>query len=168
MTRSLAVVLAAALLLTACGSTEVLLSKPADVPAGVDFSGNWVRTGNSGTGQRDARELLVHVFLETGNSLKITQTEFGIFVSFDRSVVEEYRFGENRTVSVGAISAARVSGWEGAAYVVETLDEDGAKLVDVYRLQNGGRRLQRSIEIWHRDKKILGLVQEFAHVSSGE
>ncbi len=168
MTRSLAVVLAAALLLTACGSAEVLLSKPADVPAGVDFSGNWVQTGNSGTGQRGARELLVHVFLETGNSLKITQTDSGIFVSFDRSVVEEYRFGENRTVSVGAISAERVSGWEGAAYVVETLDEDGAKLVDVYRLQNGGQRLQRSIEIWHKDKKILGLAQEFAQVSSGE
>ena len=168
MTRSLAAVLAAALVLTACGSSEVLLSKPADVPAGVDFSGNWVRTGNSGTGQRGAREMLVHVFLETGDSLKITQTDSGIFVSFDRSVVEEYRFGENRTVSVGAISAARVSGWEGAAYVVETLDEDGAKLVDVYRLQNGGRRLQRSIEIRHRDKKILGLVQEFTHVSSGE
>ena len=168
MTRSLAAVSAAALLLTACGSAGVLLSKPADVPAGVDFSGNWVQTGNSGTGQRDARELLVHVFLETGDSLKITQTNSGIFVSFDRSVVEEYRFGENRTVSVGAISAARVSGWEGAAYVVETLDEDGAKLVDVYRLQNGGRRLQRSIEIQHKDKKILGLVQEFAHVSSGE
>jgi len=168
MTRSLAAVSAVALLLTACGSAEVLLSKPADVPAGVDFSGNWVQTGNSGTGQRDARELLVHVFLETGDSLKITQTNSGIFVSFDRSVVEEYRFGENRTVSIGAISAARVSGWEGAAYVVETLDEDGAKLVDVYRLQNGGRRLQRSIEIRHRDTKILGLVQEFAHVSSGE
>ena len=168
MTRSLAAVLAAALLLTACGSAEVLLSKPADVPAGVDFSGNWVQTGNSGSGQRDARELLVHVFLETGDSLKITQTNSGIFVSFDRSVVEEYRFGENRTVSIGAISAARVSGWEGAAYVVETLDEDGAKLVDVYRLQNGGRRLQRSIEIRYRDKNILGLVQEFAHVSSGE
>ena len=168
MTRSLAAVSAAALLLTACGSAEVLLSKPADVPAGVDFSGNWVQTGNSGTGQRDARELLVHVFLETGDSLKITQTNSGIFVSFDRSVVEEYRFGENRPVSVGPISAARVSGWEGAAYVVETLDEDGAKMVDVYRLQNGGRRLQRSIEIWHRDQKILGLAQEFAQVSSGE
>ncbi len=168
MTRSLAAVSAVALLLTACGSAEVLLSKPADVPAGVDFSGNWVQTGNSGSGQRAARELLVHVFLETGNSLKITQTESGIFVSFDRSVVEEYRFGENRTVSVGEISAARVSGWEGAAYVVETLDEDNAKLVEVYRLQNGGRRLQRSIEIWHRGQKILGLVQEFAQVSSGE
>ena len=69
---------------------------------------------------------------------------------------------------MGAISAARVSGWEGLAYVVETLDEEGAKLVDAYRLQNGGRRLQRDIEIWHRDKKILGLVQEFAQVSSGE
>jgi len=168
MTRSLVAVLSAALLLTACGSAQVLLSKPADVPAGVDFSGNWVQTGNSGTGQREARELLVHVFLETGKSLKITQTKSGIFVSFDRSVVEEYRFGENRTVSVGAVSAARVSGWEGAAYVVETLDEDNAKLVDVYRLQNGGRRLQRSIEIWHKDQKILGLVQEFAQVSSGE
>ena len=168
MTRSLAAVLAAALVLTACGSSEVLLSKPADVPAGVDFSGNWVRTGNSGTGQRDAREMLVHVFFETGDSLKITQTHSGIFVSFDRSVVEEYRFGENRIVSVGAISAARVSGWEGAAYVVETLDEDGAKLVDVYRLQNGGHQLQRSTEIWHKGQKILGLVQEFAQVSSGE
>jgi hypothetical protein len=168
MMRSLAAVLTAVLLLTACGSAEVLLRKPADVPAGVNFSGNWVQTGNRGSGQREARELLVHVFLETGSSLKITQTDAGIFISFDRSVVEEYRFGESRTVSVGAISAARVSGWEGAAYVVETLDEDGAKLVDVYRLQNGGRRLQRSIEIWHRDKKILGLVQEFAQVSSRE
>ena len=168
MTRSHAAVLSAVVLLTACGSAEVLLSKPADVPAGVDFSGNWIQTRNSGTGQRDARELLVHVFLETGNSVKITQTQSGIFVSFDRSVVEEYRFGENRTVSVGEISAARVSGWEGAAYVVETLDEDGAKMVDVYRLQNGGRRLQRSIEIWHTDQKILGLAQEFAQVSSGE
>jgi len=168
MRQSLVVALAAAMLLIACGSAEVLLSKPAQVPAGIDFSGNWVLTTSSGTHPRGARELLVHVFLETGKSLKITQTEAGIFVSFDRSVVEEYRFGENREISVGAISAERVSGWEGATYVVETLDEEGAKLVEVYRLQDNNRRLQRTIEIWKRNEKKLALVQEFSQVLSGE
>jgi len=168
MARSLVAALAAALLLTACGSSQVLLSKPAEVPAGIDFSGNWVLTGSSGTGQREARELLVHVFLETGKSLKITQTDSGLFLSFDRSVVEEFRFGENDSISVGAISATRVSGWEGAAYVVETLDEEGATLVDAYRLQNDNRRLQRTIEIWKKNEKILALVQEFSQVSSGK
>ena len=168
MKQSLAAALAAATLLTACGSAEVLLSKPAKVPAGIDFSGDWVLTTSSGTHPRGARELLVHVFLETGTSLKITQTEDGLFVSFDRSVVEEYRFGENREISVGAISAERVSGWEGATYVVETLDDDGAKLVDVYRLQDRNRRLRRMIDIWHRGEKKLALVQDFAQVSSGE
>jgi hypothetical protein len=168
MTRSLAAALAAAMLLTACGSAAVLLSKPAKVPAGIDFSGDWVLTGSSGTDQREARELLVHVFLETGKLLKITQTEAGLFLSFDRSVVEEFRFGENREINVGAISAARASGWEGTTYVVETLDEEGAKLIDSYRLQNDNRRLQRTIEIWKKNKKKLALVQEFSQVPSGK
>ena len=168
MTRSLAAALAAAMLLTACGSAQVLQSKPAKVPAGIDFSGKWVLSGSSGTGQREARELLVHVFLETGKSLKITQTDTGLFLSFDRSVVEEFRFGENREISVGAISAARVSGWEGTTYVVETLDEERAKLIDSYRLQNDNRRLQRTIEIWKKNEKILALVQKYTQVSSGK
>ncbi len=168
MTRSLAAALVAAMLLTACGSAEVLLSKPAKVPAGIDFSGDWALTASSGTSPRGARELLVHVFLETGTSLKITQTEAGLFVSFDRSVVEEYRFGENRRISVGAISAERVSGWEGAAYVVETLDDDGAKLIESWRLQDRGRRLQRNIEIWHKNQQKLTLTQDFTQVLSGE
>ena len=60
---------------------------------------------------------------ETGKSLKVTQTEHGFFVSLDRSVVEEFGFGENRIVTLGPIEAQRVSGWEGATYIVETLDE---------------------------------------------
>lgn len=153
-----------ALLLPACGSNEVLLAKPATVPAGMDLSGDWVMSGSTGFSQRDARELAVHIFLETGHALKVTQTDSGLFFSFDRSVVEEYRFGEDREVSVGAIKADRVSGWEGGAYVVETLDEHGAKLIETWRLQRGGDRLQRNMEIWHRKKKQLALEQIFERV----
>jgi len=156
--------LAAALccaLMCACSSNEVLLSKSATVPAGMDLSGNWVLSGSTGTSQRKARELAVHVFLEMGSALKVTQTDSGLFFSFDRSVVEEYRFGENREVSVGAITAARVSGWEDGAYVIETLDGDGAKLIDTYRMLREGSVLQRNIVIWDHDKKQLALEQIF-------
>lgn len=159
--------LAAALccaLMCACSGNEVLLSKSATVPAGMDLSGNWVLSGSTGTSQRKARELAVHVFLETGSALKVTQTDSGLFFSFDRSVVEEYRFGENREVSVGAITASRVSGWEDGAYVIETLDEDGAKLIDTYRMLREGSVLQRNIVIWERDKKQLALEQIFDRI----
>ena len=164
MRHSLAAILGSMLLLSACGSAGVLLTKPAAVPAGIDLSGHWLINDNSGTTQRAARDLLVYVFLETGKSVKISQTAAGLFISFDRSVVEEYRFGENREVSVGAITATRVSGWEGEAYVVETLDDDGAKLVDTYRLLDDGQRLQRTIVIWHRNQKKLALEQDFDRI----
>lgn len=141
----------------ACSSTEVLLTKPSAVPAGLDLSGNWVVSASAGSSQREARELSVHVFLEMGKTLKVTQTNSGLFFSFDRSVVEEYRFGENREVSVGAISAARVSGWEGRSYVIETLDDEGAKLIETYRLDEDGSVLLRSIVIWERNAKKLDL-----------
>jgi len=162
--RKIAFALAAAMLLSACSSGEVLLSKPATVPVGLDLSGNWVVSGNSGSSQREVRDLSVHVFLETGKSVKVTQVETGLFFSFDRSVVEEYRFGENREVSVGPISAARVSGWEGRAYVIETLDDDGAKLIDTYRLQSDGQQLKRTMVIWHHNHKLLSLEQVFDRV----
>ena len=152
------------MLLSACSSGEVLLSKPATVPVGLDLSGNWVVSDNSGSSQREVRDLSVHVFLETGKSVKVTQVETGLFFSFDRSVVEEYRFGENREVSVGPISAARVSGWEGRAYVIETLDDDGAKLIDTYRLQSDGQQLKRTMVIWHHNHKLLSLEQVFDRV----
>ena len=151
-------------LLPGCAGNEVLLAKPATVPSGLDLSGDWVMSGSTGFSQRDVRELAVHIFLETGQTLKVTQTNSGLFFSFDRSVVEEYRFGENREVSVGAITADRVSGWEGGAYVVETLDGHGAKLIETWRLQRGGDRLQRNMEIWHRNKKHLALEQIFDRV----
>ena len=154
--------------LAGCATGEVLVAKSAVVPDGVDFSGQW-RLRNAG---REAipREKptkkggTVHVFLETGSNLKVTQTIFGIFVSFDRAIVEEYQFGEYRSVSVGPLEASRVSGWEGEAYVIETLHKDGEKLVERYRLEDNDSRLVRQISIWFKDTRTMQVEQIFDRV----
>lgn len=157
-------ILASVLTVVGCGANIDLLTKPATVPNGIDLSGQWLLRDTSGTTQPAAREALVHVFLETGRSVKVTQTAAGLFISFDRSVVEEYRFGEHRKVSVGEISADRVSGWEGNSYVIETLDKDGAILIDAYRLDDSGEELRRSITIRLRDSNQLSLEQVFDRI----
>ncbi len=101
------------------------------------------------------------IFLEYGESLKITQTEFGLFISYDRSVVEEYTFGENRLVSIGPIEAQRVSGWEAAAFTVETLDETGAILFESWHLQADGDVLVRNIRISKGEKDSFFHRQTF-------
>ena len=116
------------------------------------------------TRPRRARGGLVHVFLTTGRSLRITQTDAGLFLSFDRAVVEEYRFGENREVRVGPVTAQRVSGWEGREYVVETLDRSGMKLTERLSLSADGQTLKRTIVL--RSKKLQEEVvaYEFARI----
>jgi hypothetical protein len=99
--------------------------------------------------------------MEKGRRLKLTQTEHGLFVSFNRSIVEEYRFGENRIVSVGEIEASRVSGWENDTYVIETLTDDGYKLVEHYGLENNGASLVRTVAIFRRDKPYSRFVQKY-------
>jgi len=171
-----------------CAAKEVLVAKSA-VAADNDLTGRWQLREDSQTAEKRIRDAefaaaggneplvpkenrysdqskrgggaSVHVFLETGRSLKITQTDFGLFVSFDRAVVEEYRFGEKREVSVGPIIADRVSGWEGSAYVIETLDDNGAKLVEAYRLQDGGQSLKRKITIVDKNVTQLSIEQIF-------
>jgi hypothetical protein len=112
-------------------------------------------------GGKKGRGGLVQVFLQSGRNLKVTQTSHGIFISFDRSVVEEFRFGENRTVSVGAIDAQRVSGWVGARYVVETLDKNGMKLTEQLSLSDDRQTLQRLIVLRNRDGSEITLNQSF-------
>lgn len=109
---------------------------------------------------------LVHVFLEHGRRLKITQTGSAIFISFDRAVVEEFRFGENRDVSVGPVLAHRVSGWEGDTYVVETLDENGMKLTEQFELADGGETLRRTIVLRSSNDESVTVVQEFDKVAA--
>lgn len=153
----MAVLAGLAIALCACGSSRTLISKPGSVPAGLDLSGNWVLTGTTGTNQRQARELLVYAFFVSGKSLKITQTDSGLFLSFDRSVVEEYRFGENREVSIGPANAQRASGWDAGGYIVETLDDDDALLTESYRLQNDRQQLRRTAVIVSRGRELLDL-----------
>jgi len=126
-----------------------------------DFSVNSRSSRSRQSSSRKKKGGLVHVFLETGTRLKVTQTEHGVFVSFNRSVVEEYRFGEVRMISVGEVEAQRVTGWKGDSLVIETLDKNGMKLTDNYRIIDGGQTLQRTFVFRSRDLQEETIVQEF-------
>jgi hypothetical protein len=59
------------------------------------------------------------------------------------------------------VEAARVSGWERGGYVIETLDDDGNKLVEHYRLDEGGAQLVRQVDIFRRGKPAHSIVQRY-------
>jgi hypothetical protein len=189
MKRSLVTLTLVASALVACGTSVTLQPRSAAVLAGVDLSGQWLlrRSGDESLQQiakagadaaggqpiirsrrdvearkpRNARGGLVHVFLETGEALKITQTPDGLFISFDRAIVEEYRFGEMREVNVGPVIAQRASGWEGASYVIQTLDNDGVILTEEYRLEDSGTVLIRDILVSKGESIQLDVRQVF-------
>jgi len=162
MNKTPAIVLFCVLLsMAGCSSGPTLITRPDPVPAGLDLTGNWVQTRAAGISQPEARDTAVNVFLKTGKALKLTQTETGLFVSFDRSVVEEYRFGENRIISIGEIDAERASGWASNGYIIETLDDRNALLIDTYRLLNEGENLRRTVELRYRNKLLLDLEFEY-------
>lgn len=183
------------LVIAACASREVLLSRSPAVPFGVDLSGNWKLRNDPAADQRrinsairrtdgaddrivltpsdrqDSRARptptrggLVHVFLQNGENLKITQTAAGIFISFDRAVVVEYRFGENREIRVGPVIADRVSGWEGETYVAETLDQNNMKLTERFALASGGQVLRRTITLRSKSMREETIFQVFDRV----
>jgi hypothetical protein len=187
---TLVIALVTLALLGGCATREELIAKSSSVPAGVDLSGQWqlrpssrdtvkrvadaelkaaggaegIRLGRSAS-QRPRRSFadgsLVHVFLEMGDALKITQTDFGLFISFDRAIVEEYSFGEKRRISVGEIQADRVSGWENDSYIIETLDMDEAKLIETYSLEDNGQILRRTIVIIDDNERQVDVIQVF-------
>jgi hypothetical protein len=166
------------LALAACATSSPRLTTIGEpIPAGVNFAGRWrlqEATGSSAglqdtmaTATRDRSRgrkgedgPSVYVFLRTGRVLKITQTPDGLFVSFDRSVVEEYRFREHRLVNVGPIEAERASGWVDGHYLVQTLDGEGALLEEAYALDASGDVLVRTVTIDYGSKEMLS----FRHV----
>lgn len=180
----------ACLMLAACAARPELVSKSATVPVGVDLSGQWQlriepdsrpmsaggsepgvrippRASTRNPGRRGSRGdfgTAVRVFVENGESLKISQTAAGLFISFDRSVVEEYTFGENRVVSVGPIEAQRVSGWQNGSFVIQTLDEEGAILTESWRLAENGMVLVREISQTQGNKETFAVLQRFDKV----
>ena len=171
--KSVYVVLIAVLLIAGCAAAPQLEPRPGGNPMQVDLSGQWALRGSDGPavkteqtlrippaasrrtqssmrpdrGKSRSRDSSVHVFLELGSNLKVTQTDYGLFFSFDRAIVEEYNFGENRVVNVGPIEAQRVSGWEGRSFVVETMDTDGNVLTESWWLDENGRVLVRDLAI---------------------
>lgn len=172
--------------LGACSARPVLDSKNAAIPSGVNITGYWLAREDFGAGktrgmtssddslvimsrsqrqqrsrQRRSSGVSAQVFLESGDSLKITQTDHGMFISYDRSIVEEYTFGENRMVSIGPIEAQRVSGWEANNFVVETLDTSGTVLVESWHLENSGEVLVRDISIGKDGKQSYSEQQIF-------
>jgi hypothetical protein len=166
------------LLLTACATPSVPKLAPVGqvIPDGISLAGNWrlreagdapgmnatsVASNRGRRSRQDEDGPSVHVFLETGSRLKVTQTDYGLFISFDRSVVEEYRFREHRRVSVGPIDADRVSGWEDGRYVIQTLDVHGALLTETYALHDDGQQLLRTASIVYREQETLSLLQVF-------
>lgn len=178
------------LMLAACAARPDLVPKSAIVPAGVDFSGRWrlriepgsrpmlpngagpgIRLPPAGSTRNPRRRpsrgdfgTAVRVFVENGEALKISQTAAGLFISFDRSVVEEYTFGENRIVSVGPIEAQRVSGWQNNRFVIQTLDEEGAILTESWRLTENGKVLVREIFETKGDQEEFSMLQRFDKV----
>lgn len=171
------------LLVAACGTTVLTLdTKPAAPTEDVDLSGQWQLRDTGGARRRPEsnEEVLiptraasrrqssrtrpkgssVHVFLEYGSALKVSQTPYSLFISYDRSVVEEYTFGENRMINVGPIEARRVSGWEGQSFVVETLDREGAILFETWSLNDAGV-LQRDVRIVDDERETFRLKQVF-------
>ena len=192
--RVTAVCLLAAIILSGCSSKPVLMSKSSGVPAGLDLSGHWTLRAGPGSDIKADRDRepqfripsennverptrsrstwrssgpSVQLFLESGTALKITQTGAGLFISFDRSIVEEYTFGENRVVEIGPIEARRVSGWEGRAFVVETLDDHGSIMTETWRLDDSGNTLTRDITVVRGGKQKSFSRQLFDRDSLG-
>ena len=172
-------------ILMACASEEVILeSKSSGVPVRVDLTGLWSARPdpnvarvpdtqglqdtivindrmNRSRRQRNQSGSSVQMFLEFGGSLKLIQTNYSLFISYDRSIVEEYTFGENRVVSIGPIEARRVSGWQGDKFVVETLDDSGTILFEAWYLASDGATLVRDIRIAKGDTETYRYKQFF-------
>lgn len=119
----------------------------------------------SRSGQISGSGGLVYVFLELGEALKITQTDHGLFISFDRSVVEEYRFGGSQVVSVGQVVAQRVVGWQDDTLIVETLDRNRMKLTERFRLIEDEQVLERTIVLRSKELEEETVVQLFDRVT---
>ena len=165
------------LLLAGCAAPPQLEPRPGGNPLRVDLSGQWALRGDfvrpleteqtiriplpanspvqsvrrSSSKRPRSKGSSVYLFLESGRDLKVSQTDYGLFFSFDRAIVEEYGFGENRLVNVGPIEAQRVAGWEGRSFVVETMDEKGNVLFESWALEEDENVLVRELRIIERD-----------------
>jgi hypothetical protein len=179
MSRLAGTLLFLSLMVAACsGAGPPRLEPVGDViPVGVNLEGRWQLRGAPGdaerrirrseyrsSGKRGADSPSVYVFLRTGSRLKISQTPYALFISFDRSVVEEYRFREHRRVNVGPIESDRASGWFDGTYLIRTLDSEGALLEEGYTLDSADDVLIRTVVVRYRNEEVLSLRQDYDRI----
>jgi len=178
-------IVAANLLLAGCSSGPRLPAPSRAYPDVIGFAGRWERINvemrdslkprgirlkvpNTNSGairvERDDRPgMNVRNFLEQGGSLRITELDSALLISFDRSVVEEYRYGEQRIINIGQIRAERTAGWQNDTLVISTIDDDDALLKERWRLR--GKLLERVATIRLKDDELLYLRERFQRTS---
>lgn len=178
------VLMITAFLLVACAGTPPLPPRSGGNPEQVDLSGQWTLRGQTGLPRNDERTIRIpprlerssnqrrrsasrgdgaslHVFLTSGRELKITQTVYALFLSFDRAIVREYNFGENRTENVGPIEVQRVSGWDGQVFMIESQAADGDILTEAWSLTDNGAVLVRDVSVSKGEETSFATRQVF-------
>ena len=63
-------------------------------------------------------------------------------------------------INIGEIEAQRVSGWDGPVYMVQTLDQDGMKMIDRFWLDDDDVLL-REITFHGRKEETATVMQYF-------
>ena len=102
---------------------------------------------------------VAHLFFENSKKIKITQTNYSLFINFNRSIVEEYSFGEVKKITLGNVIARRSSGWVNNSYRIETLDDYGMKITEEYKLTGSSNNLERMLIFRDRDLNEIRILQ---------
>jgi len=106
---------------------------------------------------------VAHLFFENTQKIKVTQTKYSLYINFDRSIVEEYSFGELKTIVLGNVKARRSSGWvkDKGVYRIETLDEYGMKITEEYKLLINEEKLERLLIFRDKDLNEIKVLQTY-------
>ena len=115
---------------------------------------------NTSKVKRNSRGV-AHLFFENTNKIKITQTKYSLFINFNRSIVEEYSFGEVKKITIGNVIARRSSGWFNNVYRIDTLDDYGMKITEEYNLVNSSNILERLLIFRDRDLNEISVLQTY-------
>ncbi|MEC9415712.1 MAG: hypothetical protein VYC67_03870 [Pseudomonadota bacterium] len=108
---------------------------------------------------------VAHLFFKNAKVLRITQTDYALYVDFNRSIVEEYNFGELKNVTIGKVSASRSSGWFSNQFQIDTLDSHGMKITEKYTISGDMNTLTRNIIFRDKNFNNSEIVQNFKRES---
>ncbi len=181
--------LALLLSLAGCASGLKLPDPSRDFPSDLAFAGDWQRvefreqdrmeperlrvpttrqaTSRASSGPKAKPGRKVRSFLEFGKTLRITQLDSAMLISFDRAIVVEYRYGEHRMANVGPIAGERTTGFRGESLEIITLDDDGAQMTETWRLQRRASALERRVTIVKGNKELYSLRETYRRTDGG-